>query len=67
MDQFLQVSDINKVVVWMVWRISILPLISNSPSQLSKPIKTFPTVHSKIDLIIIFMFHRFSSALAKSK
>ena len=50
----------------VVWRVSILLLIFNSSSPLSKPLDTIPSVRTKIDITIILMFNNLLSSQATS-
>ena len=53
-------ADLNNTVFWMV---SILPLISTSPS----PCTTLPSAPITICINVTFMFHSFFSSLARSR
>ena len=54
--------DFNNAVVWMV---SILPLISSSPSLFSRFLETVLRAPTMIDITIIY--HNFFSSLARSR
>ena len=57
-------ADLNIAVVWIV---SLLLFISNSPSLFSKPLGTVPSWPTKIGNTVILMLHRFFGTLATSK
>ena len=56
-------SDLNNVVVWMV---STHPLISKSSSPFTNPLVSVLRAPITIDITVSFMFHSFSSSLARS-
>ena len=49
-------AHLNNALVWMV---SILSLISSSPSFFSRPLGAFPRASSTISITVIFMLHSF--------
>ena len=57
-------ADLNNAVIWMV---SILPLIFNSSSLVSKPLETVPSAQITIGITVTFMFHNVLSSLTKSQ
>ena len=56
--------DLNNAVIWTVL---IRPLISNSTSPLSKPLRTIPSASVTIGIIFIVMLLNFFSSLARCK
>ena len=56
-------ADLDNAIVWMI---SILPLIFNSATLISKPLETVPSAPTIIDITVTFIFHIFSSFLARS-
>ena len=56
--------DFNYVVFWMM---SILPLISSSPSLFSWLLGTLPRAQITVVITNIFMFHNFFNSLARCK
>ena len=57
-------ADFSSAVVWSV---SIIPLISSSPSLFFKTLRIFRSAQTTIGITVTFMFHRFFSSLARSK
>ena len=57
-------TDLNNAVVWIF---SFHPLISKSSSPCNNPLVTLPRAPITIGITVTFMFHRFSSSLARSK
>ena len=57
-------ANFNCTVVWIV---SVLPLRFSSPTLFSRPLGTVPTAPTTIGITITFMFHSFSSSLARSR
>ena len=57
-------ADPNNSVVWTV---SILPLMSNSPSLFSLTLKIVPSAPTTIGITVTFMFPGFFNSLARSR
>ena len=57
-------DDLYNAVVWMV---SARPLISNSSSPLTNPLRIIPSTSVNVGTTDTFMFHSFFSSLARSE